>query len=117
MSLRALPSLDELLRDPARAAELPVDAARALYARASALTGALLVRSMAADPAENGRPHASGDRLLGPADVAARIGKSRSWVEKNTDELPPRRRVGGEGRWSESEIEAWIRSRPRWREE
>lgn len=111
--LRLIPNFAELLDDPIRAAELPADAARLLLVRVAALQAALSAALM--PPSSAATASAShGDRLLGVADVAVKVGKSRSWVEKHVDELPPRRRVGGEGLWSERELEAWIRTRPRW---
>jgi predicted DNA-binding transcriptional regulator AlpA len=115
--LRSIPDLDSLARDLERAAALPAEIARKLYVRVCALQAALSTALLpAADVSAGRNADRSGDRLLGPAEVAARIGKSRSWVEKHPDELPPRRRVGGEALWSERELEAWIRNRPRWDE-
>jgi predicted DNA-binding transcriptional regulator AlpA len=59
-------------------------------------------------------PDGHGDRFLNGDEVAAIIGKSRSWVEKNTDALPCRRKVGGEGLWSEREIQRWMKHREPW---
>jgi predicted DNA-binding transcriptional regulator AlpA len=42
------------------------------------------------------------------------IGKSRGWIDHNMCDLPAPLRVGGERRWSEREIQRWIRSCPRW---
>jgi predicted DNA-binding transcriptional regulator AlpA len=104
----------ELLERPEKALGLPPDVAAPLFVQVSALAAAL--STAAARPAALPVPlrERAGDRLLGPDDVSARIGKSRSWVEKHPGELPPRRRVGGEALWSEREIEAWIRNLPRW---
>lgn len=115
--LAGVPRLDELTADPQRAADLTPEAARALLPRCSealaqlaALRDVLLVAACANATLRRD----TGDRLLDRDAVAARIGKSPSWVEKNTDELPARRRVGGEGVWSERDLDAWIRNRPRW---
>lgn len=117
--LRAVPTLDELAAHPQRAAELTSEAARTLLPRCSEelvrlaeLRDVLLLAAFANGTAKR----ESGDRLLDAEAVAVKIGKSRSWLEKHTDELPPRRRVGGEALWSERELEAWIRTRPRWEE-
>jgi predicted DNA-binding transcriptional regulator AlpA len=57
-----------------------------------------------------------GDRLLDASEVGRLIGKSRGWVEHNVADLPERIRVGGEGRWSERELQRWMVNRPRWSE-
>lgn len=114
-SPRSVPTLDELAAHPERATELPAGVARQLYVQVAALKAALAATLLASPVAAPVRPP-HGDRFVGPAEVAVKIGKSRSWVEKHAAELPPRRRVGGEGLWSERELEAWIRARPRWGE-
>ena len=107
--LAALPGLDELTAHPDRAAELTPDAAQALLVRCSeqvarlaALRDVLLVAAFTHGAARRD----TGDRLLDKDAVAAKIGKSRSWVEKHADALPARRRVGGEALWSERLLEA-----------
>jgi len=116
-SIAGVPRLDELAADPVRAADLTPETARALLsqcaaelARLSALHAVLLIAACANGPVRRD----PGDRLLDVAAVAERIGKSRSWVSKHPDDLPARRRVGGEALWSERELEIWIKNRPRW---
>jgi predicted DNA-binding transcriptional regulator AlpA len=41
-------------------------------------------------------------------------GTEPAWVEKNTEALPKRRKVGGEGKWSEHEIQQWMKHRESW---
>lgn len=114
---QGVPRLDELAAHPERAVELTPEAARALLprcseelARLTELRDVLMIAAFA-----NGATRRDmGDRLLDAEADATKIGKSRSWIEKHTDELPSRRRVGGEALWSERELEAWIRTRPRW---
>lgn len=103
--------LDELARDPECVSAVASDDARRLFTRA---IGVLLALSsvLQRDQASRAVPRES--RLLRADEVACRIGMSKSWVEKNAGELPPRVRVGGGGRWIESEIDTWIRTRPRW---
>ena len=115
MKPRSILSLDELAAHPERVGELAADTVRHLYVRVATLKVALWANLPPSIPAVSPASR-DGDRLLGPAEVAARICKSRSWVEKHANELPPRRRVGGEGLWSEREIDVWIRTRPRWGE-
>jgi predicted DNA-binding transcriptional regulator AlpA len=115
---RAVPSLDEVI--PEQAAELAPDIARALLRRCSEeqrrlaeLHDALMIAAFA-----NGAAHReTRDRFLDADEVGTMIGKSRSWVEKNTEILPKRRKVGGEGKWSEREVQQWMRYRETWKEE
>jgi hypothetical protein len=109
------PEIRELLEDPSRVAELPREAVLALYTRMAALQAALTAALL--PPASPEKPQQDGDRFLDAAGVGTVIGKSRSWVEHNVEILPERRRVGGEGRWSEREIQGWMKNAPRWSEE
>src|SRR5262245_46816353 len=84
-NLRALPTLSELIEDPARASELPPDVAKALLVKVAGLEVVLLTSAVAAPSQPNAN---GGDRFLDPREVGAIIGKSKSWVEKNTEELP-----------------------------
>jgi hypothetical protein len=76
VSLRATPSFEDLLANPSRAVELPAAAARELFVRLAAVQAALTTALL---PAQS--PSWNGDRFLDAAEVGARIGKSRSWVE------------------------------------
>jgi predicted DNA-binding transcriptional regulator AlpA len=113
--LHALPTLDDLAAHPERAAELPPETVAALHYRAvrvlMALEAPLLARSGRVDRAAE--PNGS-DRFLDAEQVGVLIGKSKSWVEKHPEELPKRRRVGGEGKWSEREIQQWMKHRETW---
>jgi predicted DNA-binding transcriptional regulator AlpA len=109
--LRVVPTLDELATDPAKAVMLTPEVAKALLVKVAGLHVVLLISALTTTPT----PSANGtDRFLDAADVGAMIGKSKSWVEKNTESLPKRRKVGGEGKWSEREIQAWMRHRETW---
>jgi predicted DNA-binding transcriptional regulator AlpA len=112
--LVAAPSLDDLIADPERARDLPADVARALAFQCVRVLAALHFAAADGDsrPAHPARPVADGERLLTPADVAARIGMSVSWVEKHTRDLPPRVSVAGTPRWRNRDIDRWIKNRP-----
>ena len=106
------PTLDDLAADPAKAMSLPVEVARALLPKVASLHEVLLVSALAPHAAA---PRANpGDRFIDADEVGDMIGKSKSWVEKNTAVLPKRKRVGGEGKWSEREIQQWMRYREPW---
>lgn len=122
MMLRTAVALEDLLGEPAKVGDLLPAAAMGLLrdceARLTAYQGlrdALLIRAFSANGSSPGRRDED-NRLLDAAEVGQLIGKSRSWVEHNISELPERIRVGGEGRWSEHEIQRWMLNRPRWNE-
>jgi len=110
-SVQLMPTLDELAADLSKAAALPPDAASKLLVIVAGLHAALQV---AATIPPLSLPHSDADRFLDAAEVSAMIGKSVSWIEKNTAELPKRRRVGGEGKWSRRELIRWMKHRPAW---
>jgi predicted DNA-binding transcriptional regulator AlpA len=112
--LSSTPEIHELLENPSRVAELPPEAARILFVRLAALQAALTVAILPASASEKSRSQNGGDRFLDATEVGVVIGKSRSWIEKNTDVLPKRKKVGGEGKWSEREIQMWMRHREAW---
>jgi predicted DNA-binding transcriptional regulator AlpA len=108
----AIPTLDEIAANPAKADMLPVDVVKRLLVR-HAITGEVLLARLIAAPSAEPKPNGT-DRFLGAGEVGAMIGKSKSWVEKNTEMLPKRRKVGGEGKWSECELLAWMKNREMW---
>jgi predicted DNA-binding transcriptional regulator AlpA len=105
----ALPTLDELAADPTKAAELSPDVAQRMCLRCIAALTALSVTAAAIRPSATAPAE---DCLIGPQEVADMIGMSRSWVEKHTDVLPPRRSVEGSPRWLRSDVVRWLRNRP-----
>lgn len=112
-----LPNVDDLAAHPEHTSELAPDTARSLLAacserilRLSQLRDSLMLLVMSSAAATR----RDEDRFLDVCAVAAKLCKSKSWVQKNVDALPARRKIGGEGLWSERDIEAWMRSRPRW---
>jgi predicted DNA-binding transcriptional regulator AlpA len=111
--LRAVPTLDELAADPGKAEELPPGEASLLFVKVRNLEAVLLARMIASREAA-AEHNGAGDRFLDAAALGALIGKSKSWVEKHTEELPKRRKVGGEGMWSEREVQTWMKHRETW---
>src|SRR5262245_46312209 len=106
--------LAPLLADPARAAEVPVDAIPALLAqlaaeqaRLSALETALAARLAAAAGTNGPDP----DRLLTIEEAAAKLGTTRDWLRRHPH-LPFVVRVSpGQIRYSAKGIERFIATR------
>jgi predicted DNA-binding transcriptional regulator AlpA len=110
--LRGLPTVAELIADPTKAESMPPSEAGLLFVKVQNLAAVLLARMV--DGGRGTPEHNGGDRFLDAAAVGAMIGKSRSWVEKHPENLPKRRKVGGEGMWSEREIQTWMKHRETW---
>jgi predicted DNA-binding transcriptional regulator AlpA len=109
---RPVPSLEAIAADPTLAEALPPDAVRTLAAKAAVVLASLLaVRG--GNGAHDFRQQ-DADVVLDYAGVAAFLGVSRSWVEKHIADLPPRRSLAGTPRWLKSELEKWIRNRPKY---
>lgn len=109
--MMAVPTLDELARDPGRAADLPRPLATELTLRALGVVAALAAVGGNEPAAQDPQPPA--EQYLDAAQVADLLGVSKSWVEHNLDELPQRRRFGNRLRWLRSELVTWMRTRPK----
>lgn len=89
MSLVPVPSLDELARDPGRAAGLAPEVARTLFARCVVVQGALLAPALAAAGvrgADTGPD--DGDELLTLKEAAQMIGRNPRWFTRQRRQLP-----------------------------
>jgi predicted DNA-binding transcriptional regulator AlpA len=110
----AIPTLDELARDPLRASDLAADALAALAARCAAVQSALAAAQFAlvvnAETTEAPAPH-DDDRLLGIKEAAAKLGVTRDYLYRRKD-LPFRVSVApGQVRFSLKGIEKFIRAK------
>lgn len=111
--LQALPTLDDVARNPALALALGPDVAMQLHIQAVTVLSAVAPCFFR----PNGVTALSlqgGECLIGVDEVAAVIDMSPSWVEKHTKVLPPRVSVEGNPRWRKSDIEKWVKTRPRY---
>ena len=106
----AVPTLDELAIDPARASSLPPGALHNLLCRCltvqSALMGALLSAS-----ARTADVASEPDSLLDVAAAASRLGCSRDWLYRHARQLPFTVRNGRLLRFSSHGIDRYIRAR------
>lgn len=93
MSLAPVPSLDELVADPAKAAELPAEAARTLLINLLALQPILFQRSLQTAAASTPDPP---ERFLTVEQVCERFGVTERWLYRHKQHLPhsqPSRKV------------------------
>jgi hypothetical protein len=90
----AVPTLDELVRDPSRAAGLSIPTLAVLQAQCAAAQGAIAA-AMSSAPTQAVHLRAVGaeDRTLDADQIAAELGQSRRWVFRNAGKLPFVRRI------------------------
>ncbi len=117
MSPTPLPTLDQLMADPARVRDLPPEMARDLLLRLIGLQTALLAQAFSPSPGGDGQPEAPPpeDRLLTAKEAAARLGipAPRIYEMVRRGELPAKRFGDGEPkrrtvRISSADLRAWI---------
>ncbi len=107
--LAAVPTLTDLLSDPARISALPRDAIAELRGQIAKLDTLLLSRLLAAAEAQ---PSPGGDRLLTAADASHKLGATEDWLYRHANTLPFVVRVGKKHlRFSEAGMERYIRQR------
>ncbi len=113
--LTPVPSLDELARDPQKAASLPAHALRSLIVRTATLQNLLLAALMTAEaeePAAAVPAAPETDRMLTPDEAAAILRRSRRWLYRNADRLPFVKRLSPKSiLCSESGIRRWLATR------
>jgi predicted DNA-binding transcriptional regulator AlpA len=108
-NLATVPTLAELLSDPARLAALPRDAIAELRGQIAKLDTLLLSRLLAAGETQTGP---DGDRLLTAAEAAQKLGATEDWLYRHATTLPFAVRVGKKHlRFSAAGMERYIRQR------
>ncbi len=103
-----IPTLDELLQDPVKAASLPPEAARTVLCGLAGLLPVLIAQSSRGID----KPHVE-DRLLAIDEAAAILGKTTDWLYRRADTLPFVIREGRLLRFSHSGIQKYIQARLR----
>jgi hypothetical protein len=111
--LAAVPSLDELSRDPNRvAATLPVEAAMALLLKTIAMQNALSIRVAAAMLSPHNQPaqgDAADDRMLTVEEAAEILRRERRWIYRNAAQLPFVKRISPRSLLiSENGLRRWL---------
>lgn len=110
MSLTPLPTLDDLARDPARARDLPPEAARDLLAQLAPLQALLLAQAFRSSASANGQPDRE-DRLLTVKEAAQRLGVSADTIYRRKPWPFEVRPSGRSRRFSSQGIDRYIRQR------
>ena len=106
-----VPTVDELIADPSKVKSLPPEVRKSIWLNVWNLEKVLALEIITGSH-QGGKTPPPDDVLIGVEEVAHLIGTSNSWVEKHTDNLPPRRSVEGNPRWLKSEVLAWVKTRP-----
>ena len=105
----AMPTLTDLLGDPARISALPRDAIAELRGQIAKLDTLLLSRLLTG---EQPQPGFDGDRLLTAAEAAQKLGATEDWLYRHANTLPFAVRVGKKHlRFSEAGMDRYIRQR------
>ncbi len=107
----AVPTLDELAADPARAIGLPAPTAEALQTKCLLVLNALWGRCLAARA--NANVASEPDRLLDVDAAAKRLGMSKDWLYRHARQLPFRVPQGRLLRFSSHGIDRYILMRQR----
>jgi excisionase family DNA binding protein len=107
--LSAVPTLTDLLSDPARITGLTRNAIADLRGQIAKLDTLLLGSLFAGGETQ---PGTSGDRLLTAAEAAQKLGATEDWLYRHAGTLPFVVRVGKKHlRFSEAAMERYIRQR------
>ena len=105
-----MPTLSDLLTDPARISALPMDAIAEVRGQIARLDTLLLTRLLAGG--EEVRGGTAGDQLLTAAEAAKKLSATEDWLYRHANTLPFTVRVGKKHlRFSEAGIERYIRTR------
>jgi len=103
----AVPTLADLLGDPARISKLPRDAIAELRGQIATLDTLLLSRLLVGEEVQ---PGTNGDRLLTAAEASRKLGATEDWLYRHATTLPFAVRVGKKHlRFSEAGMERYIR--------
>ena len=114
MSFEAIPTLDDLTRDPLTATSLSADVVESLLGKTAVVQSILISRLLALRATRQDYAHSEtgdGDRLLTVEEAAHMIGKSESHLYHRAAHYPFTVRVGGNLRFSRTGIEKFIRQR------
>jgi len=101
-------SVDDLVANPARVADVRIDDLPALLIKLTTLTAAVAAR-LQSPP--QGKP--DDDRLLDVAEAAAMLGRSPDWLYRHAKTLPFSRRLNGMVKFSRQGLQKYLAHLPR----
>lgn len=108
--LGTVPTLAEILNDPAKAATLPKEVIARFRGELARLDTILLIALFSSDDGRS--PTSEGDHLLDVKAAAKKLGTSADWLYRNASKLPFAIHVGKKQlRFSETGIDRYIAQR------
>jgi len=109
--LHAVPKLTDLLNHNTKVCELPLEVIPAMLGELEQLKAALWLR-LSVPQNGRGESSSSGDRLLDVEETARKLGMTKDYLYRNSNDLPFSVRVGkGQLRFSEAGIDRYIKNR------
>lgn len=106
--LAAVPALDEIAREPGRAATLTPDAARTLHARCLVVLTALLP-ALAAQPPVESVARDQERKWLRPREASVRFNVPKRWLLAHAAEIPGTQRLSRKTiLFEEVRLERWL---------
>lgn len=110
-TLTAIPKLADLVADPSKASDLPVEAIPAMLGTLECLRAALWARLTVPQGNGQGQAQGDGDRLLTAKEAGGKLGRSEDGMYRHANEFPFTVRDGRQVRFSQKGIEKYIRQR------
>jgi hypothetical protein len=112
--MRAVPSLDQLARDPSAAVGLPAAALAALHLQCTAAISAIGVAwASAGQSGPNPAQTPADDKMLTIEEASERLRKGRQWLYRNAARLPFVRRISRKSLLvSEAGLNAYLAAKP-----
>ena len=110
MNLIQIPKLADLITEPGKVSDVPIEAIAKLRGQLSELDTMLLSRLLGAGGNGNVESR-EGDRLLTVTEAAGKLGKSKDALYRHANKFPFTVRDGRQVRFSEKGIEKYIRQR------
>ncbi|MBI4464509.1 MAG: helix-turn-helix domain-containing protein [Acidobacteria bacterium] len=111
VSLSVVPKLEDLMNDPGKVKDLPLEAVPNLRAELAKLDSLLLMRLAFPQSNDHTEHSAHGDRLLSVEEAARKLGKSKDHLYRHAGDYAFTVRDGRSLRFSEQGIEKFIRQR------
>jgi hypothetical protein len=110
--MRAVPSLDQLARDPSAAVGLPAAALAALHLQATAALSAIGLAWASSGQSAQSTSETADDQMLTVDEAAAILRRERRWIYRHAATLPFVRRLSPRSLLcSRKGVERWLAAR------